>query len=72
MALVPFVPGMRDTRAAERTLFMRRAIRSPRYGVEYGANICLIILVCFAFATICPLVPLFGAFFFTGQWLFWR
>lgn len=40
MALVPFVPGMRDTRAAERTLFMRRAIRSPRYGVEYGANIC--------------------------------
>ena len=26
----------------------------------------------FAYATICPLVPLFGLAFFCGNWLFWR
>jgi hypothetical protein len=57
---MPFSKSMRDDHVAERTLFMRNAIRSPRYGVEYGANTCLILLICFAFAVICPLLPLFG------------
>ncbi|KIY96999.1 ERD4-related membrane protein [Monoraphidium neglectum] len=72
IGLMPFSKSMRDDHVAERTLFMRNAIRSPRYGVEYGANTCLILLICFAFAVICPLLPLFGVFFFLGQWLFWR
>ncbi|KAI8465074.1 MAG: hypothetical protein J3K34DRAFT_525694 [Monoraphidium minutum] len=72
MAIVPFVKSCRDNAAAERTLFMRSALRSPRYGVEYGANTCLILLICYAFAVICPLIPLFAIGFFTAQWLFWR
>jgi hypothetical protein len=51
---------------------MRRAIRSPRYGVELGGTTCLVVLMCLAFAVICPLIPLFGVAFFIGEWLFWR
>lgn len=40
--------------------------------MQYGGNTCLVVLICFAFAVICPLVPLFGVFFFGGMWLFWR
>jgi len=32
----------------------------------------LILLICYAFAVICPLIPLFGVAFFCGYWLFWR
>jgi hypothetical protein len=47
-------------------------VRSPRYGVEFGGNLCLVVLICFAFAVICPLVPLMGVAFAAGHWLFWR
>ena len=61
MALSPVFRGLRDAGATERTMFMRNALRSPRYGVEYGGNTCLVLLISFAFAVICPLIPLFGA-----------
>jgi hypothetical protein len=63
---------MRDGDATERTRFMRNAIRSPRYGIEFGGNICLVLLVSLAFAVICPLVPLIGFGFFCASWVFWR
>lgn len=56
---------------SDRTRFMMYALRSPRYGVEYG-NIMLIYLICFAFSVICPVVLPFGTVFFAGMWLFWR
>lgn len=54
-----------------RTHFMRHAIRSPRYGVEFGSAL-LIMLICIAFSIICPLMLIFGATFYAGMWLFWR
>jgi hypothetical protein len=50
MALSPFFKSMRDSHATERTVFMRNALRSPRYGVEFGGNLCLVALISFAFA----------------------
>jgi hypothetical protein len=61
LALKPMFKQLRDEGAPERTLHMRRALRSPRYGVELGGTTCLVILTCFAFSVICPLIPLFGA-----------
>jgi hypothetical protein len=54
MALMPFLKGMRDANATERTRFMRNALRSPRYGVEFGGNLCLVMLISFAFAVRAP------------------
>lgn len=54
-----------------RTVFMREAIRSPRYGIEFGSGL-LILLISLAFSIISPLIPLFGFAFFAGMWLFWR
>jgi Calcium-dependent channel, 7TM region, putative phosphate len=54
-----------------RVAFMRYAIRSPRYGVEFGSSL-LIILIALAFAIISPIIVLFGAAFFGAMWLFWR
>ncbi|GBF99191.1 hypothetical protein Rsub_11636 [Raphidocelis subcapitata] len=67
-----FMKGMKDENATERARFMRTAIRSPRYGIEFGGNICLVALVSLAFAVICPLVPLVGFGFFCASWVFWR
>jgi hypothetical protein len=50
---------------------MRLAIRSPRYGVEYG-SLLLIILISLAFALISPIIVLFGSAFCAGMWVFWR
>jgi hypothetical protein len=50
---------------------MRYAIRSPRYGVEYGSTL-LILLISLAFALISPLIVLFGAAFCGGMWVYWR
>lgn len=50
---------------------MRYAIRSPRYGVEYGSTL-LILLISLAFALISPLITLFGAAFCGGMWMYWR
>jgi hypothetical protein len=50
---------------------MRYAIRSPRYGVEYGSTL-LIMLISIAFALISPLITLFGAAFCGGMWIYWR
>jgi len=54
-----------------RTRFMRYAIRSPRYGVEYGSTL-LILLISLVFALISPLIVLFGAMFCGGMWVYWR
>eukprot|EP00878_Enallax_costatus_P009758 GHUV01010191.1.p1 GENE.GHUV01010191.1~~GHUV01010191.1.p1 ORF type:complete len:1012 (+),score=268.71 GHUV01010191.1:434-3469(+) len=54
-----------------RVEFMRYAIRSPRYGVEFGSSL-LIMLIALAFSIIAPLIPLFGLAFFAGMWVFWR
>lgn len=54
-----------------RTRFMREAIRSPRYGVEFGSSL-LITLISLAFSIISPLIPLFGFAFYGGMWIFWR
>ena len=72
MGLHPIFKGLKDANATPRARFMRAAIRSPRYGIEFGGNLCLVLLVSFAYAAICPLVPLFGLAFFCGNWLFWR
>lgn len=50
---------------------MRYAIRSPRYGVEFGSSL-LIMLIALTFSVIAPLIPLFGLAFFAGMWVFWR
>jgi hypothetical protein len=50
---------------------MRDAIRSPRFGVEYGSSL-LILLICLAFSIISPLIVLFGCAFFAGTWVYWR
>lgn len=54
-----------------RTQFMRHAIRSPRYGVEYGSTL-LILLISLAFALISPIIVIFGAMFCGGMWIYWR
>jgi hypothetical protein len=54
-----------------RVAFMRDAIRSPRFGVEYGSSL-LILLICLAFSIISPLIVLFGCAFFAGTWVYWR
>ncbi|KAI8469089.1 MAG: hypothetical protein J3K34DRAFT_514584 [Monoraphidium minutum] len=72
IALRRWFKTLRDDGVPERTAFMRRAIHSPQYGIEYGGNICLVVLICFAFAVICPLIPLFGVAFMAGEWLYWR
>jgi hypothetical protein len=56
---------------SERTQYMWYAIRSPRHGAEFG-SMTLIVLICYAFATIQPVIVVFGVFFFSGMWLFWR
>jgi hypothetical protein len=58
-------------RPSERQLFLNYAIRSPRYGPEYG-NMLLIALVGWAFALVCPVVLPFCTVWFIGMWLFWR
>jgi hypothetical protein len=50
---------------------MRHAIRSPRYGVEFG-NMLLIMLISMGFSIISPLMLIFAAAFFAGMWIFWR
>ncbi|KAF6257975.1 hypothetical protein COO60DRAFT_1701539 [Scenedesmus sp. NREL 46B-D3] len=54
-----------------RVSFMRDAIRSPRFGVEYGSSL-LILLICLAFSIISPLIVLFGCAFFAATWVYWR
>lgn len=54
-----------------RVSFMRDAIRSPRFGVEYGSSL-LVALICLAFSIISPLIVLFGCAFFAATWVFWR
>eukprot|EP00882_Tetradesmus_deserticola_P006668 GHRQ01007021.1.p1 GENE.GHRQ01007021.1~~GHRQ01007021.1.p1 ORF type:complete len:398 (+),score=195.57 GHRQ01007021.1:139-1194(+) len=54
-----------------RVAFMRDAIRSPRFGVEYGSSL-LILLICLAFSIISPLIVLFGCAFFGATWVYWR
>lgn len=61
----------KDESVPPRTRFMRYAIRSPRYGVEYGSTL-LILLISLAFALISPLITLFGAAFCGGMWIYWR
>lgn len=61
----------KDSSVPPRTRFMRYAIRSPRYGVEYGSTL-LILLISLAFALISPLITLFGAAFCGGMWMYWR
>jgi hypothetical protein len=58
-------------RPSERQLFLNYAIRSPRYGPEYG-NMLLIALIGWAFALVCPVVLPFCTVWFIGMWLFWR
>ncbi|KAF8056000.1 ERD4 [Scenedesmus sp. PABB004] len=54
-----------------RTTYMRHAIRSPRYGVEFGSSL-LVMLICLSFSIIAPLIVVLGVGFFAGMWAFWR